>query len=107
MAKNDAKRKSGSDAARHSGCEKSSASKVCQQPTSDRSAKVIEIWREEVATLSNRSFPSLSDAVECVIEQVGKRMNASKDECDFLRVLIGTDPELCAQMQERIQIRGT
>ena len=68
-------------------------------------AQSSKIWSEEIAALSGKRFSSLSDAIECVVEQVGERLHATRDEREFLRLTLSTDPALCSALTRELFIK--
>ncbi|NDC37905.1 MAG: hypothetical protein EBZ48_07605 [Proteobacteria bacterium] len=69
-------------------------------------AETLKVWKEEVQLLSSREFDSLDAAIAAVTEQLAKRMGISKQEQEFVHLLLSTDPTMTAELRRSLRIKS-
>ena len=65
-----------------------------------------QAWKEEVETLKTKTFSSMDDAINAVVEQVVRRLGSDEETAEFLRLMLSTDQTLQNSLQGVIKIRA-
>ena len=71
-----------------------------------RRIEISSNWQSCVVSLRSQSFATFEDALGALIDEIAKTLHATPEECQFLRVLLSTDPGVETALRLNLCIRS-